>query len=48
MWPVYLASIQLHIGSHLSAEDARALCALLVRVVKSKDPQPGDAEKPRR
>jgi DNA-binding MarR family transcriptional regulator len=48
MWPVYLASIQRHIGSHLSAEDARALCALLVRVVKSKDQQPRDAEKPNR
>jgi DNA-binding MarR family transcriptional regulator len=37
MWPVYLASIQRHIGSHLSADDARALCALLVRVVRGKD-----------
>lgn len=35
MWPVYLASIQRHIGAHLSVDEARALCALLVRVVKS-------------
>src|SRR5262245_16814687 len=34
MWPVYLASIQRHIGTHLTAEEARALCALLVRVVR--------------
>jgi|SRR5689334_3176302 len=35
MWPVYLASIQRHIGAQLSVDEARALCALLVRVVKS-------------
>ena len=35
MWPVYLESIQRHIGAHLSVDEARALCALLVRVVKS-------------
>jgi DNA-binding MarR family transcriptional regulator len=35
MWPVYLASIQRHIGAHLSVDEARALCALLVRVVRS-------------
>jgi DNA-binding MarR family transcriptional regulator len=37
MWPVYFASIQRHIGSHLSADDARALCALLVRLVNGRD-----------
>ena len=41
MWPVYLASIQRHIGSHLSADDARALCALLVRIVNGKDVKKG-------
>jgi DNA-binding MarR family transcriptional regulator len=37
MWPVYHASIQRHIGSYLSADDARALCALLVRVVNRRE-----------
>jgi len=36
MWPVYLASIQRYIGAYLSADEARALCALLVRVVRSR------------
>jgi DNA-binding MarR family transcriptional regulator len=45
MWPVYLASIQRHIASHLSADDARALCALLVRVVKSQGQEESDPDK---
>ena len=41
MWPVYLASIQRHIGAYLSADEARALCALLVRVVRSRSGDDG-------
>jgi DNA-binding MarR family transcriptional regulator len=48
MWPVYLASIQRHIGSHLSADDARALCTLLVRVVRSRDQEERKPYEPKR
>ena len=41
MWPVYLASIQRHIGACLSADEARALCALLVRVASTGNDRDG-------
>jgi len=37
MWPVYLAAIRKHIGSHLSEKDARALCRLLAGMVPDRD-----------
>ena len=37
MWPTYLAAIRKHIGSHLSENDARALCSLLVRLIPERD-----------
>ena len=37
MWPVYLAAIRKHIGSHLSEKDARLLCRLLVEMVPDRD-----------
>ena len=36
MWPVYLAAIRKHIGSHLSERDARSLCRLLVSMVPDR------------
>jgi DNA-binding MarR family transcriptional regulator len=37
MWPFYLAAIQKHIGSHLSEQQARALCRLLVGMVPDRN-----------
>ena len=48
MWPVYLASIQRHIGSRLSPDEARALCALLVRVVNGRDAKEGKPDERKR
>ena len=42
MWPVYSAAIQRHIGSHLSADEARTLCELLVRLLEGGKTGPAD------
>jgi DNA-binding MarR family transcriptional regulator len=36
MWPIYLAAIRRHVGSHLSEKDARALCGLLVPMIPDR------------
>jgi DNA-binding MarR family transcriptional regulator len=40
MWPTYLASIQRHIGAHLSETEAKTLCRLLIRFVSNPDELP--------
>lgn len=46
MWPIYLAAIRRHIGSHLSEKDALNLCRLLVGMVPERErPRPGGGTK---
>jgi DNA-binding MarR family transcriptional regulator len=40
MWPVYRASIERHIGSHLGEAEARSLCRLLVALIPEKPGRP--------
>jgi DNA-binding MarR family transcriptional regulator len=41
IWPMYLAAIRKHVGSHLPEKDARALCGYLVRMIPERNAMKG-------